>query len=100
MVCYIVPLAMAVIFSAIWGFSKRGTQGFWLNLMLYGAAMFGVVDHVWHGELFLISNLVADLTLGGMITGAVFGAWGITLGISKMKPELANRMGILQTHEK
>ncbi|WP_309493318.1 hypothetical protein [Candidatus Hecatella orcuttiae] len=74
MVCYIVPLAMAVLLSALWGFSKRGIQGFWLNLMLYGAAFF-VVDHLWHGELFLTSaNWVADLALGGIITSVIFGA--------------------------
>ena len=101
MVCYIVPLALAVLVSAILGFSKKGMKGFWLNLMLYGAALFGVVDHAWHGQLFFISsNLVADITLGGAITGAIFGAWGITLGITKMKPLLAQRMGILQMPKK
>lgn len=75
MVCYIIPLAMAVMLSLLWGFSKRGVQVFWLNLLLYGAAMFGVVDHLWRGELFLISaNWIADMALGGAITGTVFGA--------------------------
>ncbi len=101
MVCYIVPLATAVVLSALWGFSKKGASGFWLNLFLYGGAAFGVVDHLWHGELFLISpNWVADILLGTVITSVIFGAWGLTLGLVKMKPSLAYRTGILRESKK
>ncbi|MCP8314032.1 MAG: hypothetical protein H3Z53_06635 [archaeon] len=101
MVCYIIPLATAVVLSILWGFSKGGAQGFWLNLSLYGGAVFGVVDHLWHGELFLISpNWFADIALGATITGAIFGVWGLTLGLVKIKPSLAYRTGILRENKK
>ena len=101
MVCYVVPLIMAVVLSIGWGLSKKGAQGFWLNLLLYGAAVFGVVDHLWHGELFLISsNWMTDVALGGAITGAIFGAWGLTLGITRIRPTLAHRIGIIKEYKK
>jgi len=51
--------------------------------MLYGGALFGIVDHIWHGELFLISgSLAKDLALGGVITAAIFACWGIILALS------------------
>jgi len=100
MVCYIIPLATALVLSILWGFSKKGASGFWLNLLLYGGAAFGVVDHLWHGELFLISpNWIADVALGGTITGVIFGAWGLTLGLVKIKPSLAYRTGLFKNTE-
>jgi hypothetical protein len=65
-----------------------------LNLLLYGGAIFGFVDHLWHGELFLIGETsVMDLMLGITITVAIFAGWGISLGITRMNPGLARRMG-------
>ena len=109
MVCWTIPLAVAIVTSAVWGFQRRGPAGWWLNLLLYGGALFGVVDHLWHGELFLVSGLTAeellmDLSLGVTITAVIFGAWGITLGIVRLYPELGRRMGyrlgILKASEK
>jgi hypothetical protein len=100
MVCYVVPLVVAVAVSVVWGLSRQGAKGFWLSLLLYGGSVFGVVDHVWHGELFLISsNWSADLALGGVITGAMFGAWGFTIGLAKIRPSLAQRTGILRQYK-
>ena len=94
MVCYAIPLAAALVASVVWGVQRRGPSGWWLNLLLYGAALFGVVDHLWHGELFLIGNAVyMDLFLGVTITAAIFGGWGATLGIARKYPALASRMG-------
>lgn len=94
MVCYIIPLAAAIICSTVWSFGRKGAGGWWLNLLLYGAAMFGVVDHFWHGELFLIGDAVLmDVLLGFTITGTIFAGWGITLGIARTRPDLARRMG-------
>jgi len=48
------------------------------------------VDHLWYGELFLISESVAnDLSLGGVITATVFACWGIILALSKVSSSLA-----------
>ena len=100
-VCYIVPLAVAIVSSVVWGSQKRGPAGWWLSLLLYGGALFGVVDHLWHGELFLIGEApLMDLLLGTTITAAIFGGWGITLGIARIYPSLGHRMGLLRPSEK
>ncbi len=94
MVCYTIPLAAAIISSVVWGSRRRGPAGWWLNLLLYGGALFGLVDHLWHGELFLLGKApLMDLLLGATITAVIFGGWGITLGIARMYPELCRRMG-------
>lgn len=96
MVCYIVPLAAAIVSSIVWGSQRRGPQSLWLILLLFGGAMFGVVDHLWNGELFLISeNWPMDILLGSTITATIFGGWGIILGIARINPNLGHRMGIL-----
>ena len=104
MVCYTIPLAAAIISSIVWGFKRKGAAGWWLNLLLYGGALFGVVDHLWNGELFLIGGEpLMDLLLGVTITGVIFAGWGITLGIARTHPDLARRMGyrlgIMRTSE-
>ncbi len=73
--CYTVPLAASVITTLVW--AKKRTGRMWqLNLMLYGASIFGVIDHLWNGELFLLSgNIVKDLMLGVVITAAIFVGW-------------------------
>jgi hypothetical protein len=100
-VCYTIPLAAAVISSIAWRFKRGGPVGFWLVLLLCGGALFGVVDHLWNGELFLIGeNIVSDLLLGCTITGTMFGGWGIILGIAKINPDLGYRMGILRQNKR
>jgi len=104
-VCYIIPLAVAIISSVVWGSQRRGPAGWWLNLLLYGGAMFGLVDHLWNGQLFLTGGApLMDLLLGATITAVIFGGWGITLGIARAYPKLGRRMGyrlgILRTSEK
>ncbi len=94
MVCYTIPLVAAIISSVVWGSKRRGPAGWWLNLLLYGGALFGLVDHLWNGELFLLGKApLMDLLLGATITAVIFGGWGITLGIARMYPELGRRMG-------
>lgn len=101
MVCYIIPLAAAIVSAALWGSLKKGPAGLWLVLLLCGGALFGVVDHLWYGELFLIGeNIVSDLLLGFTITGTMFGGWGVILGIAKINPDLGYRMGILRSHQR
>lgn len=64
MACYILPTAVA-----IFGFAarKRGWKGKyaeWFTLLFSGGALFGVIDHLWNGELFLIGeNWLMDLML-------------------------------------
>jgi hypothetical protein len=73
--------------------------------LLYGGALFGIVDHLWHDELLLIGEAsFVDLLLGVTITAVLFGGWGITLGIAKAYPKLGRqmgyRLGILKPSEK
>ena len=92
--CYAAPLAGAVVATVAWSKTK-GVKVWWLMLMFYGGALFGVIDHWWNGELFLVSeNIVSDLSLGVVITALIFVAWGITVLFSKINPTLANYVNI------
>ena len=87
--CYTIPLAAAIITTILWR-RKKELRLWWLNLMLYGGTLFGIVDHIWHGELFLMSEgIIKDLSLGGIITATVFACWGIILGLSKISATLS-----------
>jgi len=87
--CYTVPVAGAIVTSALWGKTKN-IKVLWLNLLFWGGALFGVIDHLWNGELFLISkNIVSDLMLGVTITAAIIVWWGIMVVISKTSPFLS-----------
>lgn len=100
-VCYTIPLAAAIISTVVWGVRKKGPAGWWLNLLLYGGSLFGVVDHIWNGELFLIGQApLMDLLLGAAITAAIFGSWGITFAAAKAYPNLGYRMGFLERGKK
>jgi hypothetical protein len=97
MVCYAVPTIAAVVHHFM-----RGRKPSWkgdqkqksLNLLLLGGAIFGVVDHLWNGELFLIGpNIMSDLALGFAITATIVGAWAVMVyleEISKITSKAAN----------
>ena len=89
MVCYTVPLIAALVHS---GMRKKVTSlnksahHLWLSMLLAGGAIFGVVDHLWNGELFLIGkNIVSDLLLGVTITTVIFVSWVIVVALDKIK---------------
>jgi hypothetical protein len=64
--------------------SKKTLRLFWLMLMFYGGSLFGVIDHLWNGELFLVSeNWVKDAILGVVITIVIVLTWGIVLFLAK-----------------
>ncbi|RLI65863.1 MAG: hypothetical protein DRO67_02045 [Candidatus Asgardarchaeum californiense] len=79
MVCYAVPATAAIVHYIM----KRNIKGWkedvhqlWLNLLLIGGAIFGVVDHLWNGELFIIGeNVLLDLMLGVTITTIIVLVW-------------------------
>jgi hypothetical protein len=80
--CYTVPAAAAII-TTIWWRKNKSLKTWWLTLMFYGGGLFGVIDHLWNGELFLISeNWLKDLGLGVVITGGIILAWGVTLALA------------------
>ena len=83
MCCYGVPAVAALVHYAIrkrrpaWG-SQKHQQ--WLTLMLSGGAIFGIVDHLYHGELFLVGDDFAkDLLLGVLITTVILASWVIVV---------------------
>ena len=101
MVCYTIPLVAAIVSSVVWGAQKRSPAGWWLNLLLYGGALFGVVDHLWNGELFFIGEApLMDLLLGVTITAVIFGGWGITFAVARAYPDLGHRMGFLEARKR
>lgn len=93
MVCYAVPLVAAIAHSISrkkitnW---KNNVHHLWLGLLLAGGAIFGVVDHLWNGELFLIGeNIVSDLLLGVVITTVMFVSWAIIVLYDKARKSTA-----------
>ena len=87
--CYLFPLTGAIITSVLC--KKNKNFKLWqLNLMFFGGAIFGVVDHWWNGELFLISeNLINDLLLGAAITLVIILFWLAIILLGKKKTVLA-----------
>lgn len=87
MVCYVVPAAAAIVHYIM----KRNIRGWkedvhqlWLNLLLIGGAIFGVVDHLWNGELFLIGkNVLLDLMLGITITAVIILVWEALVALDR-----------------
>lgn len=102
MVCWTIPLMAAVITYGITrGRGLRDSRGWWLNLMFLGGALFGVIDHLWYGELFLISEYwLMDAALGSVIAGGTFGCWGVIVFIPGITRSIRHRLGILESHAK
>lgn len=88
--CYAFPTAGAVITTAVWSRTKS-VKVWWLSLLFWGGALFGVIDHLWNGELFLISeNIVNDLWLGVTISVVILVCWSVMVLASKTNPTPAN----------
>jgi len=65
---------------------KKNVHHLWLSMLLAGGAMFGIVDHLWNGELFLIGpNIVSDLLLGVTITTVIILSWVIVVALDNIK---------------
>jgi uncharacterized membrane protein YoaK (UPF0700 family) len=92
--CYIVP-AVAALVTYVMRRKKpsigRNSQYLWLNLLFAGGAMFGVIDHLWNGELFMLGEKpLMDVALGVTITAVILFAWKMLViydGFSKKAPE-------------
>ncbi len=85
--CYIVPTTAAIMhfFMRKRYPSFRGRYNLWLNQLLLGGALFGVVDHWWNKELFLFGeHLLLDLTLGVTITLTIFIVWSFLVISDKL----------------
>ena len=83
--CHAVPAAASVVTTVLWCKGKDQKIG-QLNLMFYGATIFGAIDHLWNGEFFLISpNIAQDLLKGVVISATVLAVWSAGLMWEKMK---------------
>jgi hypothetical protein len=89
MVCFTVPTVAAIAHLIMrknvirW---KGSRYHLWLNLLLAGGAIFGLVDHWWNGELFLLGeNLLMDMMLGVAITVSIFIIWTVIVTLDKSK---------------
>ena len=92
MVCYAVPTVAAIVHGVIrkkkisW---KSNVHHLWLSLLFSGAAIFGLIDHWWNGELFLIGeNIFIDILLGVTITIACVIIWGVLTLLDKSKVKI------------
>ena len=79
MTCYAVPLTTAVLVHAFGEkVGLKGERRRRLEQWMGGGAIFGVVDHWWNGELFLVGPFWQwDLALGVAITIAITGVWAV-----------------------
>jgi len=79
--CYTVPVIGTMVTSFIW-IKTKSKRIMILNLMLLGAALFGVIDHAWNNELFLISDhFLSDILLGVTITFVTVLVWAIGIWV-------------------
>jgi len=87
MVCYMVPMLVAFAHQVARKKVKKMNDSdhqLWLSLLLFGGASFGMIDHLWSGELFLVGqNLLADLALGAVITMGIFCVWGVMVAFDR-----------------
>ena len=89
MVCYAVPTAVAIAHFIIrrnitnW---KGNKYHLWLSFLLAGGAIFGLVDHLWNGELLFIGEyFLLDILLGVAITFTIVVIWAVMITIDKSK---------------
>lgn len=86
--CYLGPTTAAIITTFMWK-NKKTSRLFWLMLMFYGGTLFGVIDHLWNGELFLVSkDWMKDLGLGVVITAVIILVWRAIIFLAKRMPSL------------
>jgi|FLOH01.1.fsa_nt_gi hypothetical protein len=86
--CYIVPATAALIhyfmMKRIPSMNKN-QHHIWLNLLFIGGATFGVIDHLWNGELFMLGEKpLLDLALGVTITLVILMIWIILVVYDKL----------------
>jgi hypothetical protein len=89
MVCYVVPTIGALalyVFRTVKTGWHGNTYVYWLNILLLGGALFGLVDHAWNNELFFLGeNVILDIALGITITLAIIIVWTLIVVFDKVK---------------
>ena len=72
--CYAVTLVGAIATSVVWN-RTRNMKTYWLLLLFFGGSIFGILDHVWKGDLFFSANIGDDILLGLFISLTILAAW-------------------------
>ncbi len=87
MVCYIFPTIGAILVYSHRKINKKNDgRGRWLAHLLLGGSAFGIIDHLWNGELFLIGpQPLKDILLGVTITVSIFAIWYAMVVYSQVK---------------
>ena len=87
--CWVIPTVTGIIVHSVRKTKRmNGSKGFWLQLLLMGGAIFGIIDHIWNGELLLLgAQPMKDIALGVVITVGIFVIWGIITASDKKKGE-------------
>jgi len=106
MACFIVPMFLAIITTAI----QKGKKGLanklklgLFNSLLWGGVILLAVEHIWHGEVtpwppFLtamstpseIPVMLHEMaTIGAAMSVATMATWGTILAISNYMPRIA-----------
>ena len=82
------PVVAAVIHYFLRGkipSMKNNTYHVWLNLLFVGGGIFGVIDHLWNGDLFMLGEKpLLDLALGVTITFVILVAWKFLVVYDKL----------------
>ena len=92
--CYTVPASAAIIHSILrrkYPALKFDKYHRWLNQLLVGGAIFGIVDHIWNRELLRFS--VSDVVLGFVISAAIVIVWGIMVLVDARTTKQPNEAG-------
>ena len=81
--CYAVPAAAAIIhyYMRKKNPNLQTKQHKWLNLLFIGGSIFGIVDHIWNGDL--LSFSWSDILLGFVITATIMLSWGVMVYYDK-----------------
>lgn len=97
MVCYIVPLVATALISVGRKTGGKGlsighaSYGLWLNIMMLGGAVFGLIDHMFTGELFVLTSMwMTDMAVGGAITAGITACWGVVVAMPKISHSFHN----------
>lgn len=105
MVCFLVPMALAIITSTIQKVARGLAEKIkiWvLNTLLWGGVILLTLEHVWHGEVvpwppFLTAMAnPADIplmlyemaTVGTMMAAVSVAAWGMILTVNYLMPKI------------
>ena len=86
--CYAVPALAGLVHHLMQkNISSWKTSRYhqWLSMMFLGGAIFGIVDHLWNWELFMIGdNFLMDMMLGVTITVVILVAWSVMVVVDRL----------------